>query len=402
MAPLHGIRVADFTESLAGPFCSQILADLGADVVKVERPGGDPARAWGPPFWNGESTMFLSANRGKRSIVLDLHEAAGREAAGRLIARSDVVLQSFRAGVAERLGLGFKDVRALNPAAVYCDITAWGHRGPRREQPGYDPILQAYTGLMSVTGHAEGPPARLGVSVVDMGTGMWAALSVLAALWERRESGAGGRVVTSLLETALVWGSYHLMGFLATGSAPGPEGSGLSMIVPYGAFPTADGWIMIGAATDSIFEKLCGVLGATTLPDDPRYCDNPTRVRHRASLEAAIAELTRGCTTGSLLARLEEVGIPCAPIHDVRAVADDPQVRSSGSLRRIPHPRIPDYRDVALPVERDGHRWGSARVPPLAGEHTLAVLRELGYGEEEAEAIVARTLPVGEPPRSGR
>ncbi len=384
---LEGLLVADFTESLAGPYCAQILADLGADVVKVERPGGDPARLWGPPFWNGESTMFLAANRGKRSVVLDLKAEDGRRAARRLLARADVVLQSFRAGVADALGLGYGDVARLNPRAVYCDIVAFAHRGPLRERPGYDPILQAYAGLMSVTGHAGAPPARIGASVVDMGTGMWAAIGVLAALRERGRTGRGGRVVASLLDTALAWSGYHLLGYLATGEVPGPEGSGIAMIAPYGAFATADGWLMITAATDALFAALCRVVGAPALAADARFATNPDRVRHRRELEGRIAELTRGLASAALEARLHAEGVPCAPIRDMAAVAADPQVAATGMLRAPPHPRIAAYRDVALPLERDGRRPGAPRPPPLLGEHTAEVLRELGV---EASGVEGR------------
>ncbi len=380
-SPLQGIFVADFTESLAGPFCGQILADLGADVVKIERPGGDPSRQWGPPFWAGDGTLFLSANRGKRSLEIDLKGPHGSEVVRRLVTRADVVLHSFRLGVAESLGLGYAQVRAVSDRVIYCDITAWGHRGPRREEPGYDPVVQACAGLMSVTGHPASPPTRLGASMVDMGTGMWAAIGILAALRERERTGRGSRVVASLLDTALVWGSYHLMGYLATGHAPGPEGSGLASIVPYGAFPTADAWVMIAAGNDKLFRLLCGALGADDLTDDPRFLSNRDRVANRAALEERLTATTRDLTASDLLERLRRAGVPSGPIQDMAQVADDPQVHASGVLRSVSRTGHPDYRDVALPLEHDGRRWTAARPPPRVGEHSRAVLAELGLGD---------------------
>jgi crotonobetainyl-CoA:carnitine CoA-transferase CaiB-like acyl-CoA transferase len=377
-APLAGVRVVDLSQNLAGPYATQIMADLGADVIKIEPPGGDAARAWGPPFQDGESPLFLCANRNKRSVVLDLEDGLHQEALRRLAARADVFVQAFRAGVAERLGFGYDAVAALNPGVVYVSVTAFGTEGPLRDDPGYDPLMQAYAGLMSVTGHPGGPPARVGTSLVDMGTGMWTALAVMAALHRRERDGRGSHVTTSLLDTALAWMAYHLQGYFGSGEVPGPMGSGLGMIAPYEAFPAQDGHVMIAAGNDATFLRLCHALDLRELADDPRFATNPDRVRHRAALAAAVADRTRTDPLDAMVTRLRAAGVPCAPIHDVAAVAADAQVRASGMLRSGSHSASRDYRDVAMPVRWDGERAPARTAPPRPGEHTEQVLRELG------------------------
>ena len=378
MQCLEGLRVIDVTQNLAGPFCTQILGDLGADVIKVEPPGaGDSARAWGPPFWEGESPLFLTTNRNKRSIQVDLKSEEGAETLRALIAGADVFVQSFRSGRAEALGFGYEAVSTLERGIVYVSITAYGSEGPLSHLPGYDPLMQAAGGIMSVTGHPGGPPTRVGGSVVDLGTGMWAALGVLAALRDRDATGRGCHVETSLLGSALTWMGYHMIGHLATGEVPGPMGSGLSMIAPYEAFPVADGHIMINAGNDTTFQRLAEALGLDELPDDARFTDNPSRVENRPALFELIAGKTRALEAGELLALLYRHNVPCAPIQDVAQVVRDPQVEAIGVLRGAEHPRIDDYRDVAMPVRWNGEQAGFRAHPPAPGEHTQEVLAEL-------------------------
>lgn len=391
--PLAGLLVADLTLNVAGPFCTQILGDLGADVIKLERPGkGDDARAWAPPYWGEESSTFMSLNRNKRSLAVDLKAPEGLAIVRRLLARADVFVQSLQAGAAEALGLGPAEARALNPRLVYCSITAFGSRGPLRELPGYDALMQAQGGLMSVNGHPGQPPARVGTSIVDMGTGMWAALGILGALRERERTGEGGEVATALFDTALMWSSYHLMNYFASGEVPQPQGSGTQMIVPYEAFPTADGSLMLAAGSDGLFQKVCEALGLGEAARDPRFADNPGRVAHRQALYDLIAAATRGDRTARWVARLRAVGVPCAPILGIDQVAAEPQTEASGMLLHAPHPRIADYRSVALPLEWAGRRHGVRRVPPLLGEHTAEVLDGLGYGAEEVRGLAARRV----------
>lgn len=374
---LAGIRVADFSESLAGPFCTQILADLGAEVIKIERPRGDAARTWGPAVRDGQSAIFIAANRGKRSIAVDLRSERGRDVVARIVERSDVVVQSFRAGVMESLGLGAEQLRAARPGLIYCSITAFGTEGPMREARGYDPLAQAYGGLMSVTGHPGAPPVRLGISAVDMGTGMWAALAIVAALRERDVSGKGAHVETSLLDTSLTWMSYHLIGYLESGKVPGPQGSQLDLIAPYEAFPTTDGWLMIAAATDVHFARLCSALEVPHLAEEPEFGTNLARVRARARLSRILAGATSNFTVEELAARLRSAGVPCSPIHDVAQVAGDEQVRVSGMLTGA--------RTVAAPYRVDGVRSELAAAPAL-GEHTAEILQSLGFDPEHLSA----------------
>ena len=378
--PLEGLLVVDLTQNVAGPFCTQILGDMGAEVVKVERPGrGDDARAWAPPFWGDESATFMAFNRNKRSLCLDLKRDGGLEVLRRLVARADVFVQSLRPGAIGELGLDYPKASALNPRIVYCSITAFGTRGPLAALPGYDPLMQAYGGLMSVNGHPGQEPARVGTSIVDMGTGMWAALGVLAGLRQREATGRGVEVTTALFETALMWVSYHLMSYLGSGEVPQPQGSGTAMIAPYQAFPTADGYVMIGAASDALFQRLATALEAPALGGDPRFTDNPSRVRHREAVVEAVAALTRAHKTDELLERLRAAGVPSAPICTMDQVVQAPQTAASGMLVGAPHPRLPDYRSVGLPIQWDGRRPEVRRVPPRLGEHSADVLTTLGY-----------------------
>jgi crotonobetainyl-CoA:carnitine CoA-transferase CaiB-like acyl-CoA transferase len=386
--PLEGIVAADLTQNVAGPFCTQILGDMGAEVIKIERPGrGDDARAWAPPHWGDESATFMAFNRNKRSLALDLKRDGGVEVLRRLVGRADVFVQSLHAGAVTALGLDFTGATAINPRLVYCSITAFGTDGPLRDRPGYDPLMQAYGGLMSVNGHPGQEPARVGTSIVDMGTGMWAALGIVAALRERDRAGRAVEVTTALFETALMWVPYHAMGYLGTGEVPRPQGSGTSMIVPYQAFPTADGYAMIAAGSDSLFGKLAAALGAPELAGDPRFVDNPSRVRNRAALIEALSALTPKWTSAEIVDLLREAGVPSAPILSVDAALAEPQTKASGMLVSAPHPRIPDYASIGLPVRWNGERPQVRRVPPLLGEHSTDVLTWLGYTLDDVRSL---------------
>ncbi len=386
---LSGVRVLDLCQNIAGPQATQILGDLGAEVVKVEPPGGDPARKWGPPFWSGDAPIFLAFNRNKRSIEVDLQTKEGREVVSRLIARSDVLVQSFRNGVLERFGFGVDDMRKAHPRLIYASLTGYGSEGPHANTPGYDPLLQAYSGIMSITGYPDGPPARVGGSVVDIGSGYLIALGVVAALRKRDQDGTGSHIECSLLDTSLGWIGYHLMNFLASGDLPQRMGTGLGMMAPYEAFPTRDGQIMICGGTDAIFRRLCVALGIPAAADDERFRDNPARVRNCDTLRKLLASCTSRLRTEEIEQLLGDHKVPCSPIQDISQVVDDPQVRSNRIFEPQSHPRIPDYRDLKMPIRFDGERPALRRVPPTVGEHTDEIMGELGYDATEIEAYKA-------------
>jgi len=388
--PLEGIRVLDVTTSIAGPYCAQILAALGADVVKVERPDtGDDGRAWGPPFWDGEGTMFLSANAGKRSLALSLRDPRGREALLRLAERADVFVQSLRPGLAAELGLGPEALRARNQRLVYCSVGAYGRVGPLAGEPGYDALMQAAGGLISVTGEPGRPGVRVGTSTIDQGTGAWAAIGVLAALLERDRSGEGCVVDVSLYETSIGNLAYHLAGFLADGTVPAGEGTRFPMIAPYEALPTRDGALMVAGGNDRIFRALCAVVGSPELVDDPRFRTNPERVQNRDALVELLAARLATDDTAVWHERLTAAGVPAAPVADVRDVAESPQTAALAILQPLEHPRIAGLTLPALPLSLDGERALHPSAPPDVGEHSAEVLREAGYTDDEIRVLAA-------------
>ena len=385
---LEGIRVVDCSRVLAGPFCAMLLSDLGADVIKVEDTGsGDESRTW-PPHKDGESAAFLVINRNKRDIALDLKQPEGVEALKRLVAGADVLIENFRTGTMESFGLGYDTLAALNPGLVYCSISAFGRTGPRKDGAGYEALMQAFSGIMSITGEPGGPPVRCGISFLDLTTGIFSAFGIVSALHHRTRTGLGQRVDASLLETAVGLLNYHAEGFLLTGAVPQALGSSHPSVVPYRNFRCQDGqWVFVAAANDRLWQRLAPALGLAALTEDPRFKSNPERVKHRKDLEAALEVAIGRHDREALLAMLEKAGVPATPVNTVDQVMKDAQTAARSMIERAHHPRLGDIPVIGTPVKFSRMRAGVRTAAPLHGQHTDEVLAEHGYDRAAITAL---------------
>jgi crotonobetainyl-CoA:carnitine CoA-transferase CaiB-like acyl-CoA transferase len=371
--PLSGLVVVEIGHSIAAPYAGMILGELGAEVIKVENPkGGDAARGWGPPFQEGASTCFHSVNRAKRGITIDLADPADAARLRALILeRADVVIHNLKYGALEKYGLGGGELTAQKPALVWCNLAAFGNTGPLRDRPGYDPMMQAYSGLMSLLGEDGRPPVRVTASIIDMGAAMWAVIGVLSALRERDRTGKGGVVDASLLETGLGWMTIMLAAYLANRELPQRQGSGVDMIVPYQAFAASDGYMMVAAGNDNLFRRLCAALDRPGLAEDPRFRTNGDRVVHRAELVPILSEIFAARPRREWAKRLEAAGIPNGPIHTLDQVVADAQVQALGIVQKRPGS---DLELVGLPLSFDGARPAFTKAAPALGEDNKTVL----------------------------
>jgi crotonobetainyl-CoA:carnitine CoA-transferase CaiB-like acyl-CoA transferase len=383
MPPLDGLRVLDLSRVLAGPYCTMVLADLGADVIKIERPGvGDETRGWGPPYAGGEAAYYLSVNRNKRSCAIDLSKEEGRRLALQLCARADVVIENFKAGTAKRMGLDRDSVAERNPRVVYCSITGFGSRREPVGRPGYDFVAQAESGIMSITGEANGEPMKVGVAMVDVLTGLHAAVAILAAV----NRGEGDQIEVSLLDSGLAALINVGSNVLVTGEEPRRHGNAHPNIVPYQSFPTADGWIAIAAPNDGLYVRLCEVLGVPELASDERFATNARRVEHRDTLIALLEERLATKPAEEWLAALEDVGVPSGKIRTVPDALKAAAEAGVAATTKVPHPTAGEVELVNSPIQiQSGLR--PTEPPPLLGQHTAEVLKELGLDDSEIQSL---------------
>ena len=395
---LENIKVVDLTRTLAGPFCTMMLGDMGADVIKIEEPQrGDETRSW-TPFWNGESTQFVSFNRNKRSLSLNLREKEGLEIVRKLAADADVMIESFRAGALDRMGLGYEDIRSINPGIVYCSISGYGRTGPMAEKPGYDLIIQAYSGLMDLTGDPEGSPMRVGFSLVDLFTGMMAFGSVVTALYHKRETGQGQQIEAALLDGQVAALSYHATAYMATGVVPQRMGSGHPSLVPYQSFRASDGNFIVGVANQGLWERFCAGIQHPELLEDPRFKTNDDRVAHRAECIETLNNIFRTRKVSEWVEIIEECGVPCGPINKVDDVVNDPQVNARNMIASLTHPNVPDLRIPNSPLKLAETPPEIKRPSPLLGQHNDEILAELGLDPEAIGGLKKRGV-IGKGPQ---
>ena len=396
MKPLDGVKVLDLTRALAGPFCTLMLGDYGADVIKIEMPGsGDDTRKWGPPFIGAESAYFLSVNRNKRSLTLNLRDERAQAIFRQLAADADVVVENFTPGVMGRFNLGYDDIRAVNPAIVYCSISGFGATGPYRSRPAYDQIMQGISGLMSITGDLGGDPQKVGIAVTDIGAGMWAAFAVMTALFHRNRSNGndagaavGQHIDLSMLDAQVAWMTYQAGYYFATGEAPQRLGAAHPTLVPYQAFMGKDGkYFNVAVGSARLWERFCEGINRPDLKDHPDYADNGVRVNHRAQLVPLLQEYFLTRDADDWVSDLQAVSVPAGPINDLADVFGDPQVRHREMLLEMPHPTLGSIKQTGLPVKFSETPGGLEQPPPLLGEHNRQILAGLGYSDAAVDGL---------------
>lgn len=389
--PLARIRVLDLSRVLAGPYCAMVLGDLGAEVIKVERPGsGDDTRHWGPPFVGGESAYYLCCNRNKKSVTINLKSDCGRDYLRGLAANSDVLIENFLPGTLDDAGLGYEALRALNPGLIFCSITGFGQDGPYRDVPGYDVLIQAMAGVMSITGEPDGAPMKVGVAISDITAGLFAANAIMAALLARERGGGGERIDISLFDSTLAWLANVGSAYLVTGQVPRRYGNAHATIVPYQAFATRDGHLIVAVGNDGQWQRFCAAVERPDLAADDRFRTNPLRVRHRAVLIPMIEEVLAARPTSEWLPRLAGAEVPSGPVNTLDEAFADPQVHARRMLIDVPHPTIGPLRMVGSPIKLAVNDGGAASAPPLLGQHTAEVLKGvLGLSGADIDAARA-------------
>jgi crotonobetainyl-CoA:carnitine CoA-transferase CaiB-like acyl-CoA transferase len=397
MGPLEGLKVIDLTHVMAGPTCTLMLADMGADVIKIERiPGGDDTRRSVPPTIDGESAAFMMMNRNKRGIALDLKTEGGKRVLHRLLQTADVMVENYRPGTLSKLGFDYETLRRDNPGLIYCALSGFGRTGPYGHRGGFDLVAQAMSGIMSITGEAPGrPPVKCGAPLTDITCGILAAMGVVAAYAHRLRTGRGQMVDTSLFEAGIVQTYWQSAIALATGIAPGPMGSAHPLTAPYQAFETADGWIVIGGSNQSNWLRALDALEAQQLADDPRFRDNAARMGHLKELEAAMAPYFKARTSDDLLARFEQQGVPAGPVYDVNQMHQDRQVLARQMVVEVEHSKLGPVRTIGLPVKFSETPGEVRHGAPLYGQHTREVLREQGFADDEIEGLLSEGAIAG-------
>lgn len=394
--PLDGIAVLDLSQGAAGPLCGTLLGDLGADVIKVEPPGGEWGRQLGPPFVNGVAAAFLGLNRNKRSLVIDLKREGATDVVLRLADRSDVVIESFRPGVADRLGIGWETMNERNPRLVYAGISAYGLDGPWRDRPGVDGVVQAMSGIMSVTGSPDGPPVKVGVPAADMAGGAFTTQAVLAGLYARERTGRGQRVDVALLDALLMFQVVPLTMFLASGTPPGRLGSAAPYAAPNEAFPTSDGHVMVAAYTPQRWARFCDAIGHPELAVDDRFATNADRVTHRDEFHRVVDPVLAARTTREWIQAFDDADLMCGPLYDYPGLVAEDHLKERGSIIDVTHPSVGTARTVGSPVRMSmTPERPIGQSPPLLGEHSVEVLMDHGFGEAEVTDLLARAVVHG-------
>ena len=399
MQPLSGQRVIDLTQNVAGPYCTQILADLGAEVIKIERPGsGDDTRHWAPQVASGMSATYATLNRGKQSVALDLDDPKCQSVLRQILRPGDILVHSLKPGSAEQRGLGYDDLQPHCKGLIYCAISAFGNIGPLSALPGYDPLIQAFAGIMSVNGHDGAPPARVGVSLVDMGTGLWSVVGILAALAHRKDSGEGARIDTSLLETGIAWMTNPIANYSASGKLPVRMGSGTAMLAPYEVFETSDAYVFIGCGADRMFQKMAAALGQPGMARDERFVTNALRVANRDALHAELEAVTCAQTTGAVVDTLRAAGVPVSAVNDLSGLLQEPQVVAVGLHQRLAVDSgagaSRELAAVGTPIRFNGERAYNGQLSAGVGQDSQSVLAAAGLTQPDIDALAAPSTRV--------